>query len=212
MKGLIRLIILGVSITQLQVGYSYPQGFSEFVYNGKGDYNPFTGGMNDKQIYYESSCKVEGFPAFDKSVKCNTNGQLVIDNDSTNRYEDTVSSVEGILVGLFALSEKRHMLVKLKNANHNMEINCENQDAYILPIIEDSSNETVQIAVNSLIFGYTLRFNIQGCELGRPKIIDFEVLDCSSKKCQSSLKTPLLSWEKIRFKTPVKTPGSDQAK
>lgn len=200
MKGIITLIILGVSIMQLQVGYSYPQGFSEFVYKGKGDNNPFSGSGDDNRIYYESSCKVDGFPAFDKSVKCNANGQLVIDNDSTNVYEDSALSVEGMLVGLFALSEKRHMLMKLMNANHNMEIKCENQDAYILPIIEDSSDETVQIAVNSLIFGYTLRFNIQGCELGRPKIIDFEVLDCSSRKCQSSLNTPLMSWEKIMFK------------
>lgn len=200
MKGLITLIIIGVSITQIQASYSYPQGFFEFVYKGKGDYNPFSGTSDNKRVYFESNCKIDAFPAFDESVKCNANGQLVIDNSFNHTRSAPALTVEGILDGLFALSEKRHMLVKLKNATHNTTINCESQDAYILPIDEDSSDETVQIAVNSLIFGYTLRFYIQGCELGRPKIIDFEVLGCSSRECQSSLKTPLLHIENIRFK------------
>lgn len=199
MKWIIGLFFVIVSTMDANLAYSYPPGFFDFVYRGKSDYSPFSGQMDNKRIYYERSCQVESFPALDKSVICTSSGQLSVNDQFQSTSAVSVVNTEGTITGLFTLDEKRHMLVRVENASDNEAIACEIQNTYVMAIAESHSDEQIQTAVNSLIFGYTLRFNIQGCELGRPRVIDFEVLNCSDRKCQDSLKTPLLSLERIRF-------------
>lgn len=199
MKWVIGLSFATASIMDVNLAYSYPPDFFDFVYRGKSSYNPFSRQMDNKRIYYERSCQVESFPPLDKSVICTSSGQLSVDDYFHSTSEVPVVKTEGTITGLFTLDEKRHMLVRVENASGNEAIACEIQGAYIMAVAESHSNEQVQTAVNALIFGYTLRFNIQGCERGRPRVLDFEVLNCSDRKCQDSLKTPLLSLERIRF-------------
>jgi len=199
MKWVIGLFFVTASIMDVNLAYSYPQGFFDFVYRGKSSYNPFSGQVDNKRIYYERSCQVDSFPALDRSVICTSSGQISVDDHFHSTSEVPVVNTEGTITGLFTLDEKRHMLVRVENASDNEAIACEIQNTYIMTTAESHSDEQVQTAVNSLIFGYTLRFNIQGCERGRPRVIDFEVLNCSDRKCKDSLKTPLLSLERIRF-------------
>jgi len=193
LKNIIKLVLIGFSITYLQFSHGYPQGLSEFVYLSGGA-SPFANA--GQQIDYQTSCKVDNFPMLDKSVKCKPNGQLVIDHNF-NDDNDRSLSVKGVLTGLFTLDGQKNMLLKLKNTSLNDEMICEHQGAYTLPIAQNNSDEMIQIAVNSLTYGYTLRLNIRGCELGHPKVIDFEVLDCSSSKCRASLKRPLIIWNRV---------------
>jgi len=172
--------------------HAYPPGFDTFVYQGIATLNPFTGQTDNSQIMLESNCHIDGFPDLGRYVTCTPDGTLIVAEGIQMTNEVGSENFEGRIVGLFALRSKEHILVKLDRPASTSRLNCPSTDNLIMPVSDgDADDMRVQTAVNALSFKHTVRFDIQGCELGHPRIIDFEILDCDSKECQETLKLSL---------------------
>lgn len=197
MSVMMRFLILTVSALCWNVAYSSSTGFSGFVYKPGQVKNPFSGEMDNKRIYYESSCRADNFPVFN-AVQCTPEGKLEVSSDEAVVNDTVAGEVQGSLVGLFFVNGEGQMLLALQNAASVVD-GCGINDTYVLPLAGDTRNTLLRTAVNALILEYTVQLNIQGCALGRAKVISLEVLNCTSKKCRSTLQTPLMSMHRKKF-------------
>jgi len=101
--------------------------------------------------------------------------------------------IEGKLSGWFLLNRKEFALLRLGESDYSKGFDCPLQDTYampMLPITASKVGEKIRVAINSIKFGHKVRLDIQGCVLGRPRVVDVGIVNCD-QKCLETLTVPL---------------------
>lgn len=140
-------------------------------------------------VYAHTNCHEETFPIL-IGVVCAPNGTLIAADIPNFTTVVKSSTVEARASGWFTLDASNYVLLALSEPKYNTMPACPLQDTYAMELSMDRFQKA-QLIINSIQFQHVLRLRIEGCALGRPKVVDAELLECDNEKCQQEMRTPV---------------------